>query len=133
MCHYNVCNLTLMYVTNNAVFRIVLLLVKLSQVSDVCIDFRACASISKLRELNPYVEIKLCDHGFGSTADFQALGQYNSVVVCDYYSMDFLQRVDEFCRSYQPPIRVRYYYYKALNLYLPNSSSARTLYFLNNL
>ncbi|KAL5481764.1 hypothetical protein EMCRGX_G021995 [Ephydatia muelleri] len=64
---------------------------------------RAEASLPKLRELNPYVSVDLCTHPISCDSDIGFLEGFQCVIMTDA-SLSLQVRIDEFCRSHQPPI-----------------------------
>uniref|UniRef100_UPI00358F725B ubiquitin-like modifier-activating enzyme 6 isoform X2 n=1 Tax=Myxine glutinosa TaxID=7769 RepID=UPI00358F725B len=65
---------------------------------------RAVASVPRLAELNPYVEVRSCTEDLHSTVDLSFLRQHQCVILTGC-SIRLQSRVDEFCRTQQPPIK----------------------------
>ena len=74
-------------------------------VNDHAHTHRAEASLALLRQLNPYVTVTASTHPLDTTSDLSFLSDYQCVVVADA-SLALQLRLDQFCRSARPPIKV---------------------------
>lgn len=67
--------------------------------------FRAEASYQQLKDLNPYVDVKFVTFPLDMNFDLSYFTGYQCVVFTDA-SFDLLNKINLFCRSQQPPIKV---------------------------
>lgn len=65
---------------------------------------RAAASVGRLAELNPYVEVKTSSVLLTVDSALEFLDQYQCVVLSEK-PLSLLMRVNEYCRSKNPPIK----------------------------
>eukprot|EP00058_Branchiostoma_floridae_P020911 XP_002606401.1 hypothetical protein BRAFLDRAFT_118527 [Branchiostoma floridae] len=66
---------------------------------------RAEASVGRLAELNPYVTVKASTSPLGEDTDLAFLKEYQCVVLTEA-SLDLQLKVNSFCRTQDPPIKV---------------------------
>ncbi|XP_072037790.1 LOW QUALITY PROTEIN: ubiquitin-like modifier-activating enzyme 6 [Amphiura filiformis] len=65
---------------------------------------RAEASVSRLSELNPYVTVKSSTQELTADTDLTFLSEFKCVIITEA-PLSLQQKLDEYCRSQEPPIK----------------------------